>query len=82
MDQFFEKRKQEVADTYPIPGSRYVGGYMGVGLQNKTKKQDNIHDYTGLSQQPCFNSQLSMIIDKNSLYVLMCFYSPTSKTEI
>lgn len=34
--------KQGVADTYPIPGSRYVGGYMGVGLQNKTKKQDNI----------------------------------------
>lgn len=55
MDQFYEKRKQVVADTYPIPGSRYVGGYMGVGLQSKTKKDDNIQDYTEPSQQPCFN---------------------------
>lgn len=71
-----------MSDTYPIPGSRYVGGYIGVGLQSKTKKHDKIFKITQSSygSHVFLNVQSSMSIHNKGVFV--CFPSPRLQTEI
>lgn len=43
--------KKEIKQSYPIPGSRYVGGYIGVGLETQETER-LLHSATVLIWPP------------------------------
>lgn len=43
--------KWETMQSYPIPGSRYVGGYIGVGLE-KQETEERLHSAIALICSP------------------------------